>query len=92
MRRGDVQGLHYAIEDTWDAWVQEATTSGIEGWENDTFLQESAPISIAVRYGQNLPACQEDQEQRTEEASHWQRIHTYCHMQTMTLAIETHIQ
>lgn len=91
MRRTDVQALHEGIEDHWEEWVQEATTIEHEAWQEDTFLKENVPITIAVRYGQNQPICREE-EGEMEEANHWQRLHNYHHMRSMTFALASNIQ
>lgn len=91
MRRPDVDALHEGITDHWDDWVQEATTSMIDGWQDDQFLKDNVPIAIAVRYGQNQPVCREE-DHLVEEARHWQRLHNYRHMRSMTFALATHIK
>lgn len=90
MRRTDVEELHEGIEERWDEWVQEATTSMVDGWQDSSFLKENVPITIAVRYGQNQPVCRHEYDM--EEANHWQRLHNYRHMRSMTFALATHIQ
>lgn len=85
-----MQALHDSIEDNWDEWVQEATTSMVDGWQDNTFLKENVPIAIAVRYGQNQPVCQG--RHLFEEAEHWNRLHNYRYMRSMTFALATHIQ
>jgi hypothetical protein len=92
LRREDVETLHESIEAEWDEWVRRATSSGIPGWSNDAFLLENVPITIVVRYGQNQQVCLENQEDRREEGRHWQRLHQYANMRTMTFALATHIQ
>lgn len=93
MRRTDVEELHEGIEDHWDTWVQEATApmDNDSDWKDNEFLKENVPITIAVRYGQNQPVCR-DEEDMGEEANHWQRLHSYQNMRSMTFALATHIQ
>ena len=90
MHRQDVHLLHTSMVDEWDDWVRSAITSNATGWRNNAFLQENVPIAISVRYGQNQQVCRT--QDRREEADHWQRIHDYSQMHTMTFAIATHIQ
>ena len=90
MRRFDVSQLHKSIVDDWHDWVHPATTSGIEGWDNNMFLKENVPLAISVRYGQNQCVCQNNSQQ--DEAEHWNRLHQYSRMRSMTIALATHIQ
>ena len=38
MRRFNANQLHKSIVDDWVDWVHSATTSGVECWDNNTFL------------------------------------------------------
>ena len=90
MRRFNANQLHKSIVDDWVDWVHSATTSGVECWDNNTFLKENVPLAISVRYGKNQRVCQTNT--CREEAEHWHRIHKYYGMRSIMFALATHIQ
>lgn len=81
-----VHRLNQRINNYYDAFVADAP----DGWDADGFLRDNVPISIAVRYGQNQEICRSTM--LNEEAGHWDRLHHYENIRTMTVALATHIK
>ena len=92
MRLEDVEALHQAIDEDWEDWVSRAVESDNQGWNNNRFLLENVPITIAVRYGQNQKICHGNEMNLEQEAMHWHRIHDYRHMRQITFTLATHVQ
>ena len=79
MKYHDVKNLHGYIEDLYHDCVWDAP----EGWTDNGFLKENAPITVSVQYGQNWDICGWGTEE--EEGSHWHWLHNYSHIQTMAI-------
>lgn len=85
MKRFNVNQLNDVIVNTWNNWVHSATTSGVEGWYNNTFLKENVTIVIFVQYGFE---CVKKKQSTEIEFT----IHKYSGMRLITFALGTHIQ
>ncbi|KAI6038200.1 hypothetical protein EDC04DRAFT_2896706 [Pisolithus marmoratus] len=86
MRLIDVQKLHRKIAQEYYRFVANAP----DEWKECRFLEDNAPVTISVRYGQNQGICQRGDSE--VEAEHWQRLHRYARVRTLTVALATHIQ
>ncbi|KAF9236599.1 hypothetical protein BU15DRAFT_63863 [Melanogaster broomeanus] len=89
MTYNQVKKLHDVLETAYDGYVEEVQAEGGEAWQ-DAFLTDNVPITLSVRYGQNQNVCQCGSKE--EEATHWQRIHSYGGIRTMSIALATHIK
>lgn len=85
----EVKDLHDLIQKEYDSFVTSAREEGGDIWQ-DTFLTENVPITISVRYGQNQSICQRGS--IDEEEEHWDRIHRYDGIRSMSMALATHIK
>ncbi|KAI6102263.1 hypothetical protein F5141DRAFT_1135721 [Pisolithus sp. B1] len=82
----EVKTFHGLIVSQYASFIRNAPKE----WLDDNYLRDNVPITIAVRYGQNQEVCRPDHFE--EEADHWNRLHRYKHVRTVTVALATHIQ
>ena len=88
LRYVDVEKLNSRIEGNYKDFMESAPLE----WTRDGFLSQNVPISIAVRYGQNQLICHRQDREREQEREHWDRLHDYSNIRTVTVALATHVK
>ncbi|KAI6095658.1 hypothetical protein EDD16DRAFT_1527481 [Pisolithus croceorrhizus] len=65
----EVRSLHTKIVSKYESFVCNA----LDEWLEDSYLQDNAPIMIAVQYGQNQQICHPNS--INKEGNHWNQLH-----------------
>ncbi|TFK59557.1 hypothetical protein BDN72DRAFT_905733 [Pluteus cervinus] len=72
------------MRDGWEEWVSGAP----DAWTEDGWLLQHEPHSVVYRYGQN----QRINQHPTREADNWERDLDYNHIDTLNVALASHIE
>jgi hypothetical protein len=85
MRLIDVKNLHNTMNSEYENWVRSAP----DDWKSDGFLENHVPLSISVRYGQNLPIA--NNHNIAIERQAWQEDRDFSKIRFVSLALATDI-